>query len=267
MPHIRVHDLEIYYEIQGSGPRLFFIGGSGGDLREKPNVFEGPLTKQFEVLSFDQRGLGRTDAPEGPYTMGNYGEDAAALLMALDFAPCLLMGVSFGGMVAQELLCRHPDVARRVVLACTSAGGHAGASYPLHELQSLSARDRAIRMIEISDTRYDAQWQQENPNDAEGLITIAMARGKPRGERALRGQGLQLEARSHHETVGRLADVEVPVYLCAGRFDGIAPASNQHALEAALPNATLEFFDGGHLFLIQDRSAFGKITEFLSTED
>jgi 3-oxoadipate enol-lactonase len=220
------------------------------------------------VLSFDQRGLGRTDAPEGPYSMGDYAEDAAALLQALDFAPCLLMGVSFGGMVAQEFLCRHPEIATRVVLACTSAGGSAGASYPLHELQDLSARDRAGRMIEISDTRYDEKWRLENPDKAIGLLEMAMERGKPREanaevEDALRGPRLQLKARSHHDTASRLGAVSMPVLLCAGRYDGIAPESNQYALEAALPNATLEFFEGGHLFLIQDRSAFDRIADFL----
>jgi len=268
MPHIRVRDLEVYYEIHGSGPRLFYIGGSGGDLRDKPNVFDGPLVREFEVLSFDQRGLGRTDAPEGPYSMGDYAEDAAALLQALDFAPCLLMGVSFGGMVAQELLCRYPEIATRVVLACTSAGGDAGASYPLHTLQDLSARDRARRMIEISDKRYDEVWWAENPDKAAALLEVALKRGKTheigtRESDALLGQRLQLEARSHHDTVSRLASVSMPIFVCAGRYDGIAPPANQHALEAALPDATLEFFEGGHLFLIQDRAALRRIRDFL----
>ena len=266
MPHLRVRDLEIYYEIHGSGPRLFFIGGSGGDLREKPNIFDGPLTKHFEVLSYDQRGLGRTDVPPGPYTMADYAEDAAALLRALEFTPCLLMGVSFGGMVAQELLCRAPDVseiARRAVLACTSAGGEAGASYPLHELASLSNRDRAIRMIEISDTRYDEAWREANPDQAEAFIKVASMRGRAVDDDSDRGRKLQLEARSHHDTSDRLGKVSIPVYLCAGRRDGIAPPSNQHALAAALPKATLDFFDGGHLFLMQDRSAYKKIVSFL----
>ena len=270
MPHCRVRDIDIYYEIHGSGPRLFFIGGSGGDLREKPNIFDGPLAKHFEVLSYDQRGLGRTDMPPGPYSMADYAEDAAALLRALDFNPRLLMGVSFGGMVAQELLCRVPDIsdiAHRVVMACTSAGGRAGASYPLHELASLSDRDRAIRMIEISDTRCDEAWRVANPDTAEAFIKVASMRGRAVDDdhdpEADRGRKLQLEARSHHDTSDRLGNVSNRVYLCAGRSDGIAPASNQHALAAALPNATLEFFDGGHLFLMQDRSAYKKIVSFL----
>jgi len=264
MPHIRVRDIEIYYEIHGSGPRLFFIGGSGGDLRDEPNVFDGPLTKNFEVLSFDQRGLGRSDAPQGPYTMADYGEDAAALLDALDFGPCLVIGVSFGGMVAQELVCRHPELVQRLVLACTSAGGAAGSSYPLHELEGLEPRARAIRATEIADTRYGAGWRAANPEAANDLIEIAVARAQPRDEEAVHGQHLQLEARSHHDTVDRLANVTTPAYVCAGQYDGIAPPDNQHALVAALPNASLEFFEGGHLFLIQDRSAFEKITSFLS---
>ena len=263
MPHLPIRDIDIYYEIHGQGPRLFFIGGSGGDLREKPGVFEGPLTRQFEVLSFDQRGLGRTDAPEGPYSMADYAEDAAALVQALDFAPCRLVGVSFGGMVAQELLCRHPQLASRAVLACTSAGGRAGASYPLHELQSLSARDRALRMLEISDTRYGDQWRADNPAKAEKLLEIALGRAKNPDADVLRGQTLQLEARAHHDTVDRLEQIKTSILLCAGEYDGIAPAVNQHALAAALPNSTLEFFEGGHLFLIQDRAAFVRIAEFL----
>ncbi|MBC8188111.1 MAG: alpha/beta fold hydrolase [Proteobacteria bacterium] len=267
MPHIRVRDIEIYYEIHGSGPRLFFIGGSGGDLRDKPNVFDGPLTRQFEVLSYDQRGLGRTDAPEGPYTMADYAEDAAELLRVLAFDDPALMGVSFGGMVAQELLCRDGEIVSRVVLACTSAGGRAGASYPLHELEELSPRDRAARMVEISDTRFGAQWQRDNPAKAKAVIDVAMERAGSRDQAALAGQHLQLEARSHHDTSERLGGVQIPVYLCAGRYDAIAPSSNQHALEAALSNVTLEFFEGGHLFLLQDRSAFTKIADFLSGSD
>ncbi|MBW2391629.1 MAG: alpha/beta fold hydrolase [Deltaproteobacteria bacterium] len=251
MPRIRVRDIEIYYEVQGSGPRLLFIGGSGGDLRNKPGVFDGPLIKRFEVLAFDQRGLGRSDAPAGPYSMADYGEDAAGLIEALSFGP------------AQELVCRHPEVVTRLVLACTSPGGRERASFPLHQLQDLSDRERAIRMTEISDTRYDARWREANPDDAERLIEIALARTQPRDQEAVRGQHLQLEARSHHDTFERLGNVSQPVYLCAGKHDGIAPPENQHAMAEALPNARLEFFDGGHLFLIQDRSAFKKIADFL----
>jgi len=98
MPFARVRDLNMYYEIQGSGPQLLFISGTGGDLRSKPGVFDWPLAKTFTVLAYDQRGLGRTGAPEGGYTMADYAEDANALLDAVGWETCYAMGVSFGAL-------------------------------------------------------------------------------------------------------------------------------------------------------------------------
>jgi 3-oxoadipate enol-lactonase len=265
MPRIHVRDIDVYYEIHGSGPRLLYIGGSGGDLRQKPGIFDGPLVSHFEVLSYDQRGLGQTSTPRGPYTMGDYAEDAKALLDAVGWDDCLVMGVSFGGMVAQEFVCRFPDRAMRLVLACTSSGGKGGASYPLHELQALSEEDRFLRMIEISDTRNGREWQGANPDALASMRAFmerraAIGAGEP--DREL-GQRLQFEARKGHDTYDRLSNFDLPVYICAGRFDAIAPPDNQYELERSIPGARLEFFEGGHLFLIQDKAAFGKIAAFL----
>jgi 3-oxoadipate enol-lactonase len=262
----RVRGLDVYYEIHGQGPRLLFIGGSSGDLRQKPGVFDGPLVDRFEVLSYDQRGLGQTDRPAGPYTMADYGEDAAALLEAAGWEACAVMGVSFGGMVAQELTARHPDRVERLVLACTSSGGAGKPSFPLHELQDLSDEARLLRSVELSDTRCDAAWRKVNPDAAEKLMALATSRATVGAGEAGRAEGarLQLEARAGHDTWDRLPGFDLPVYVCGGRHDGIAPPENQHAMAGAIPNARLEFFDGGHMFLIQDRTAFGKICEFLA---
>jgi len=261
----RVRGIDVYYEIHGDGPRLLFVGGSGGDLRQRPGVFDGPLVQHFEVLSYDQRGLGRSERPPGPYSMADYGEDAAALLDAVGWERCRVMGVSFGGMVAQELAVRHPERVERLVLACTSSGGGGRPSYPLHELQALGEDERILRTIELSDTRCDAAWRAANPDAAAKLVEIVAARssvgaGEPgRAE----GQRLQLEARAGHDTWERLRGLDLPVYVCGGRYDGIAPPDNQRALAGAIPGARLELFEGGHMFLIQDRSAFGKIAAFL----
>ena len=123
MPFIAVRDINVYYEIAGAGPRLLYISGTGNDLRRKPNVFDSPLVEHFTVLSYDQRGLGQTDRPETPYTMADYAEDANALLGAVGWDRCVVMGVSFGGMVAQEFAMRYPKRIEKLVLACTSSGG------------------------------------------------------------------------------------------------------------------------------------------------
>ena len=131
MPFVAVRDINVYYELAGVGPRLLYINGTGGDLRRKPNVFDSPLADQFTILSYDQHGLGQTDRPETPYTMADYAEDANALLRALGWERCLVMGVSFGGMVAQEFAVRYPERIEKLILACTSSGEN---SAPWHRL-------------------------------------------------------------------------------------------------------------------------------------
>src|SRR5689334_21199785 len=107
MPVAQLGAVDLYYDRAGEGPTLLFISGTGGDLRVKPNVFDGPLAKSFEVLAYDQRGLGRSAKPDVSYTMADYADDAAALLDHAGWASTRVIGVSFGGMVAQELALRH----------------------------------------------------------------------------------------------------------------------------------------------------------------
>ena len=80
MPFAKIGDLNVYFERAGAGAPLLFISGSGADLRIKPNQMDGPLPKQFDVLSYDQRGLGQTSKPDAPYTMADYADDAARLM-------------------------------------------------------------------------------------------------------------------------------------------------------------------------------------------
>ncbi|MDG2306632.1 MAG: alpha/beta fold hydrolase [Candidatus Binatia bacterium] len=265
MPIAAVGDIDIYYEVAGAGSRLLFIGGTGGDLRQGLGVLDGPLPEQFEVLVFDQRGLGRTSKPEGPYEMQDYGDDVAGLLDVLGWDSALVIGVSFGGMVAQELALRHPGRVRRLVLACTSSGGRGGASYPLHGLGDLDPRERARTQISISDRANDKAWQRENPEAANAMIEFVVQRQpSPDDAAALTGARLQLDARSRHDTWDRLPGLDVPTLICAGERDGIAPPENQEALASQISGSRLAFFDGGHMFLLQDRTAFSRIVEFLS---
>jgi 3-oxoadipate enol-lactonase len=87
MPRAAIGDIEIYYERQGEGPPLLFISGTGGDLRVKPNIFDGPFVKAFDVLAYDQRGLGQSSKPDAPYSMAGYGDDAARLMDHVGWEP------------------------------------------------------------------------------------------------------------------------------------------------------------------------------------
>lgn len=263
MPHANLNGLNLYFERAGEGPRLLFISGTGGDLRVQPNVFASPLAKAFDLLAFDQRGLGRTDKPDVPYSMAQYADDAAALMAHVGWADALVVGVSFGGMVAQELALRHPDRVRRLVLACTSPGGAGGASYPFHDIEHLKGEQRARFLIPISDTRRTAEWAARHHEEYEALVTF-MASDRFEGEpgRAA-GAHRQLEARAAHDTWDRLPQIACPVLIAAGRYDGIALPATQEKMAARIPGAELRWFDGGHLFMLQDRSAYPAIAAFL----
>jgi 3-oxoadipate enol-lactonase len=265
MPFVSVRDIRMYYEIRGTGPRLLFISGTGGDLRRSPNVFEFPLANHFEILAYDQRGLGQSDRPDVPYTMEDYAADANGLLEAVGWDHCPVMGVSFGGMVAQEFALRYPQRVERLVLACTSSGGAGGASYPLHELAGLSLEEWVQRVVELSDTRRNAAWQAANPGEFKALVDETLAGLKVGADEPGRQAGArrQVEARKNHDTYNRLPSLQMPVYICGGSYDGIAQVSNQQAMQKQILNAQLELFKGGHLFFLQDPRAFERIIAFL----
>jgi 3-oxoadipate enol-lactonase len=276
------NDIEIYYERGGVGEPLLFISGSGGDLRNKPNQFDSPLASHFEVIGYDQRGLGRTTNPPQPFTMQQYADDAAALLDHLQLQDIDVVGVSFGGMVAQEFALRHPSRVRRLVLACTSSGGAGGASYPLHELLELPSHERAQTQLRIADTRRTDDWIMANPQKWAKMIEMATPRkaaglapvlselndpvvdGSRVDDPLIDGPGKQLAARRWHDTFDRLPGLRMPVLLVGGEFDGIAPPENMQSMHRQIAASQLRFFAGGHLFLAQDKAAYPYIIQWLN---
>jgi 3-oxoadipate enol-lactonase len=263
MPFHDVNGVSLFYELTGTGERLLSISGTGGDLRQKPGVTDGPVGQAFEVLCYDQRGLGQSSVPPWPYAMSDFADDAAALLDAVGWEDCLVLGISFGGMVAQEMAIRHPKRVRRLVLACTSAGGAGGASYPLQELLHLSPEKASARRMELLDTRWDEAWRKDHP---EMVALIADRMPSAAGEPPAQGLTNQLAARAEHDASGRLGTIACPTLVCGGRFDGIAPQPNSEFLASAIPGARLEMFDGGHAFFMQDGTAIPAIVAFLSAE-
>lgn len=263
MPFIQSNGLNIYYEQNGAGDPCLILNGTGGDLRLKPGVMESPLSQSFRVTSFDQRGLGQTDKPNTSYSMRDYAEDAFHLMQKLDLAPCSVLGISFGGMVAQELAIRHSESVSRLALYCTSSGGGGGASYPFSKLDDLPESERARKFIQLNDTRVTDDWIDDNPE----AFQIALDNYNRRYEYAaepdcLTGMSRQLSARAEHDTWDRLNQIYCPVFLSGGKFDGIATPENMQNLQSRIANSTLKLYEGGHLFMTQDRTAFADTIAF-----
>jgi pimeloyl-ACP methyl ester carboxylesterase len=265
VPIVSVNGIDVYYERWGSGPRLLFLNGSGSTLASSEPLIR-PFTEHFDVVAHDQRGLGRTSVPAGPYSMADYAADAAGLLDTLGWDRCRVVGVSFGGMVAQEFAATWPERVERLALVCTSPGGDGGASYPLHELAALGAEERAAQSLRVLDTRFTPEWLADHPNDR---ILVEMMAKRALGEKSdeqLRGEREQLDARRRHDVYDRLAKVDCPTLVAAGRFDGIAPVTNAQAIAGRVPHAELRAYEGGHVFFAQDANALPEIIAFLRGE-
>lgn len=264
MPFTQIRDIQMYYEIAGKGPRLLTISGTGADLRNKPNIFDSALADEFEILAFDQRGLGQTDRPDIRYTMADYADDVAALLQTLGWDRCHVMGISFGGMVGQEFALRYPDKVERLVLCCTSSGGAGGHSYPFHELAEMPAEEMDSVTTAITDTRHEADWQRQNPEAYQAITEQRNSRNAGADEPGREtGARRQLEARIDHDTYARLPEIKMPVLIAGGSYDGIAPPANLKAINEKIEHSLLQFFQGGHDFYDHDPMAFQRIAEFL----
>jgi 3-oxoadipate enol-lactonase len=263
VPLADIGNIQIYYERRGQGQALLFIGGTGADLRRPETRFSGPLERDFAVAGFDQRGMGRSSKPDLPTAMADYADDAAGLMCHLGWDDALVVGVSFGGMVAQELVLRHPARVRQLVLCCTSSGGAGGASFAFHALPPMSREDRADLTLALSDVRHDDAWKKANP--AQHRLLHAHAAADPYADEPGHAQGAarQLAARATHDTWDRLPQIACPVLIMGGCHDGIAPPPNLRALASRIAGAELAFFEGGHLFFLEDRRAWDVAADFL----
>ncbi len=253
----------IYYEVHGDGPRVLFFNGSGATL-DKSAPLISAFAKYFTIAVHDQRGLGRSGIPVGPYTMPQYAQDGVAVLDHLGWDSCSVVGISFGGMVAQEFAVTWPERVKKLALLCTSPGGALGASYPLHDLAEMSPTQRAQLYPTLLDTRFTPDWLHQHPSDAALIADLATRQSSSLSPEQIRGEHEQLQARSHHDVGARLGCVTAPTIVAAGRFDGIAPLANSERIVAAIPNATLHTYEGGHMFMVQDKNALTDIFAFLS---
>jgi pimeloyl-ACP methyl ester carboxylesterase len=122
MPTAMVGDISIHYEVHGEGEPLLLIMGYGANSSWWYQQIVS-FSQEYRVIVFDNRGSGLSDKPDTPYTIPLLADDAAGLLDALDIEAAHVFGVSMGGMIAQELVLRHPDRATSLILGCTTPGG------------------------------------------------------------------------------------------------------------------------------------------------
>ena len=268
MTFARLNGIRVHFEQFGNGPRLLVFNGSGTTIESSRFMLE-QLARRFTVLVHDQRGLGQTTVPESA-TMADYAADGAALLDHVGWETCAVYGISFGGMVAQEFAVTWPHRVVRLALLCTSSGGAGGSSFPLHTMAALPPGERRRQSRLNLDTRFTSEWLAQHPDTlrmVEGIEAANDAATLDKSAEQLRGERVQLMARSHHDVFDRLPRITCPTLIACGRYDGIAPLANSEAIHAQIATSRIEHYEGGHLFMYQDRRAWSDIVEFLASPE
>lgn len=239
----------LHVERRGTGPRLLYCNGSGASLREVRPLLN-ILSQHFDLLSFDYRGMGLSSPVSEPYTMADVAGDVAQVLDDAGWDRTAMVGLSFGGMVAQEFAVTYPDRVERLALLCTSPGG-AFSSFPLETLADLPAEERYARSLQLADRRGTSEW----------LVPEAPA--QETAEQAT-ARLLQMQARTGHNVLDRLKNITCPTFVASGRYDDIAPVVNGQAIADRVLGATMHIYNGGHMFMAQDPTAWPQIIAFLT---
>ncbi|HEX8119688.1 MAG TPA: alpha/beta fold hydrolase [Solirubrobacteraceae bacterium] len=256
MPTADVNGQRLHYLQRGEGEPLLLIQGMSGTHLSWGEEFLGLLERDFALTVFDNRGVGNSSRVDGPFSIADMADDAAGLLDALGLERAHVLGISMGGMIAQQLALRHGERIRTLTLGCTYSGGPGSARTSdaigarLAESWMSGDRERAIR----------TGWEVNvSPAFASSEERYARFRESVLGARvALAVIMLQMQAIGGHDLAERLADIDVPTLVIHGDRDEMLPVSNGRMIASRIPGARLEVLAGvGHLFWIEqpERSA------------
>ncbi len=245
VPLAKAGEVELSYERSGSGPPLLLIMGMSGTFAHWGEPFLDRLRESFEVIVYDHRGVGQSSPLQGELTTALLAHDAAALLGALDLDSAHVLGISMGGMVAQELALAQPARIRTLTLGCTYCGGPGSVLMPPATLQRLATAmtsgDRALAVRAAWETNLSAPFVAAHPEAYEVFrairavpVPVIMA---------------QMQACAAHDTSARLPELRMPTLVFHGTADEILPVENAPVIHAHVRGSRLEIFDGiGHLF-------------------
>src|SRR5437764_2954676 len=223
------------------------IMGMSGTALHWTEPFLDALRPEFEVVVYDHRGVGASTRLEGPLTIAQLAEDAAGLIAALELDSPHVLGISMGGMIAQELALAHPEQVRTLTLGCTYCGGEGSAVAAPEDLQGLTQamlsgdRQRALRAgfeINLSPAAVAANGNWER------FLAIAEQRSV-----AVEVVMTQMQACMAHDTNARLEQLATPTLVIHGTADRLLPVANGRLLASRIPWARLELLEGvGHMF-------------------
>jgi len=266
MPKARVNGISINYSVEGRGEPLFLIMGFSGS--KMAWFFQRrAFRKHLQVVTFDNRGVGQSDKPPGPYSMQMFADDTVGLMDHLGIDKAHVLGASMGGMIAQHIALSHPERVRKLVLSCTVASRQGGGVHSAEYMKRLG----------LSEDASDDELRQIGPKKLMGMVVslavndrlLGMTAGPIlrifAGRLATDGVRGQFEAILGHDTLGRLPTIQAPTLVIVGDQDRLINPASSDVLAGAIPGARLVKVEGGsHAFFISKRGRFNsQVLDFL----
>ena len=249
MERALINDVEIAYEVRGAGTPLLMIHGAQGDqsmFAEMAAAFAG----DYRVLTFDQRGSGLSAKPDMAYSIAMFADDTSALMEHLSMPTAHIVGVSMGGMIAQEFALRHPRKVRSLILGCTTPGGPSAARASgdslanAYSTKPMTAEERGKALAEAA---FSKTYLAKHPEIIDSMI-------KARRQRPIDTVGFahRMKAAAGHNTYDRLNEIRCPTLVIAGKDDALIAWENSRIIAERIPGAELLLLDpAGHCFWME----------------
>lgn len=256
--------VRIAYEIRGEGEPLALVHGLAYDRRgwgRLPDL----LAERFRVVLIDNRGVGESDAPPGPYTVPQMAADVLAVLDDAGLERTHLFGVSLGGYIAQELVLTRPNRVEKLVLCSTAPGGPRAHPMPQQTVDVFArypAMEREAGLRMFVENSLGERGVRERPDLVEEILAYRLEHAPP-----VEAWVAQAAAGATYANDDRVASIDKPTLVVHGSEDTVVDPRNGELLGELIPGARVEIVAGrGHLMVWQDSERVAElVTEFLES--
>ncbi len=247
MPSVDAGGTELYYERAGSGEPMLLIQGMSATHLTWGRPFLSLLEQDFDCVVFDNRGMGKSGQAELPFTIADMAADTVGLLDALEIETAHVVGISMGGMIAQELALAHPERIRTLTIGASYCGGPEGSLMAPEDLQMLGTAYASGEPEQV----FRAMWEINlsptfREDDSRFAAFTEMGSALPAPQPVVLQQ---MRACGTHDTHERLAKIDLPTLVIHGDADRLLHYPNGRQIAALILGASLETLeDVGHMF-------------------
>ena len=248
MPTVETGDIATYFEEAGTGEPLILICGLNADLQVWR--FQIPeLSKRFRVICYDNRGAGRTSAPDQPYSIAGMAEDLATLMDRLRIDTTHLLGWSMGGLIAQAFALSHPRRVRKLILMSTTARPDGFLRLAVRNWMNIRRSDMPFEQI----VRFMSRWSYspalyDNEPLYEKFIQVMATNPYAQKAHAFLSQA---EALIAYDPRDAATNIRAQTLVLVGVHDNLVPPYNSERLAKSIPGATLKVLSGAHVGFVE----------------